>query len=196
MNKYLMPLIIVPLAFSQNIAAQQDNRPQGGGHPHFLKLFDSNNDGQVTQDEFNTAMQQRYQQMDADDNGSVSIEEFKQHAAEHRKNWQRKMHGKMDRDGDGAISKQEFIDRAVKRAERRFGKLDTNGDGVLSEQENVRRQPRKEHRLLEKMDKNQDGLISREEHAETARQWFEKLDVNSDKVVTGDELKGWRKQRQ
>ncbi len=192
MNKYLTVFMLLPLAFTQAAQAEPERGPKGDKPHYFLKLFDGNGDGAVTEAEFNSAMQQRYQEMDGDQNGTVSLDEFKRYSAERHKNWQQKRHHRMDRDQDGAISKKEFIDRAIKRAERRFDKLDKNQDGMLTQEEHIEKHSMKKQQLLEKMDKNQDGQISREEHAEMTQRWFEKMDANNDKVVSGDELKGWR----
>lgn len=189
MNKYLMPLIVLPLVFSQTVAAEQDTRPRGGKPNHFLKLFDGNGDGQVTEEEFNNAMQQRYQQMDADQDGNVSVDEFKRYSDERHKNWQQRRHGRMDQDKDGAVSKKEFIDRAIKRAEKRFARLDKNGDGMLSQDENIQHRAMKKKRLMKHMDANQDGLVSPEEHKAMTQRWFGKMDADNDKVIKGDELR-------
>ncbi|NOR69755.1 MAG: hypothetical protein GQ532_08715, partial [Methylomarinum sp.] len=96
MKKLYLSLILLSLVYTQAVSAQQDNRQKGPKSHHFLKMFDTNADGIVTEAEFNTGMQERYQNMDVDRNGIVSMDEFKQYSAKRHKNWQQKKHGKMD----------------------------------------------------------------------------------------------------
>lgn len=188
MNKLFIVFAAVSLLCTQAVMAKQDGGRPGKGN-RFLTMFDKNGDGSVTEEEFTSTMKERYQTMDANQDSIVSLEEFKQYSAKRHKNWQKKKHGKMDADQDGAVSKQEFIEHAKKRAEKRFNKLDKNKDGQLNADENVVWQSRKKHHLLEKMDENQDGQISPEEHGKMTQRWFNKMDSNNDKVVSGDELK-------
>lgn len=194
MNKLLIPAVLLSFTVSQALMAEESaTQPKSGRSNHFLKLFDSDGDGAVTEAEFKKVMQQRYQEMDADHNGTVSIEEFERYNEQRHKNFKQKKFAKLDSNHDGVVSKQEYMDRAAKRAERHFGKMDKNQDGQLSEQELSAKHKMKKRKLLKKMDKNQDGQITPEEHAEMTQHWFSRLDDNQDKVISGDELQGGRR---
>ena len=190
MNKYYLAIMLLPLIFTQAVFAKQETTPKAAKSHYFLKLFDSNADGIVTETEFNSVMQERYQSMDMDKNGSVSLDEFKQYSLKRHNNWQQKKHAIMDLNKNGLISKQEFIEHSIKRAEKKFNHLDKNQDGQLSQEENIDKHTKKKQQLLTKMDKNHDGQLSREEHKGMTQRWFNKFDTNNDKVVGGDELKG------
>ncbi len=95
-------------------------------------------------------------QMDANNDGKVSYEEFSEG---------RLVQGLKSRDtnGDGSISKQEFIDdrleearqKMAKRLSLRFAELDRDNDGAISAVE-IEFQKRQQ---FSKMDRNDDGVI-------------------------------------
>ncbi len=191
MKQFNSTIAMLFFVFTQVVSAKPEPFNKVGGQHHFLKLFDSNADGSVTEIEFNTIMQERYQLMDKDHNGTVSLGEIKNYSTKRHQDRQHKKHNKMDLNNDGLISKQEFIKHATKHAEKKFNQLDKNLDGQLSQEENMDKHARKKQRLLNKMDVNNDGLISKDEHNRMTQQWFKKFDTNNDQVVSKDELKGW-----
>ncbi|MCK5191711.1 MAG: EF-hand domain-containing protein, partial [Methylococcales bacterium] len=147
MNKRYLPLILLSLIFTQAVFAQQKNPPTADKKHYFLNLFDKNADGIVTETEFNTVMQERYKTIDHDQNGIVSLDEFKKYSAKRHKKRQQKKNSEMDSNKDGLISKQEFIDQSIKRAEKKFNNLDQNQDGQLSQEENIDKHARKKQQL-------------------------------------------------
>ena len=198
MKTSILSAAILALIVASPIQAQnpQGPGPKGGKQQHFLQTFDTDNNGIVTEEEFKTASNQRYQSMDKDGDGSVSVEEFQQYSSNRHHQWLQKKHQAMDSDQNGTISKQEFIDQAVKRAEQRFAALDKNQDGILSADEHeAQRGMKKGPRLMKRMDQNNDGQISQEEHAAMMERWFSKMDRNNDKQVSGDELQGFRRHK-
>jgi len=190
MKHNYLALLLLPLACSQNAVAQQKmTSPQRPSH--FMKLFDGNDhDGIVTRAEFNAVMKKNYQTMDTDNNGKVSLAEFKKYHAERRKSHQQAKLNHIDQDKNGFISRQEFTASAIKRAEQRFNRLDKNQDGQISTQEYTANYPRNKHHLVNKMDKNKDAQISFEEYTTMSRRWFDRLDSNQDNQVTINEIQG------
>jgi Ca2+-binding EF-hand superfamily protein len=93
-----------------------------------LKTVDTNNDGALSQDEINAAVNSRFAEFDADRSGSLSLTEFEALWAEITKPMAVRAFQFLDPDGDAAVSKGELDDRFDKVVSR----FDRNGDGVLS----------------------------------------------------------------
>lgn len=162
-----------------------------GGTGRFMQYFDTNKDGVVTLDEFEAAMQNRFNKMDSDHNGTISAAEFREYLQQQRLQHNQVRLKKMDSNGDGKVSKDEYIAYMSKRAEARFERLDNNHDGMLAADElnnGHRHGHRFGKRLFHKLDSNGDGVISREESRAAWSGWFKRLDSNGDKVVTADEI--------
>jgi Ca2+-binding EF-hand superfamily protein len=168
----------------------------GGGTGKFMRFFDTNKDGVVTQDEFDAAMNTRFQHMDSDHNGTVSMQEFhnylRQRRQEHKQAWLKQM----DSNGDGSVSQDEYIAYQTKKAQSRFTRLDKNHDGVLNADELGKCSHHRRHHggkgLFHKLDANGDGVITLEESRAAWSNWFTRLDSNGDKVVTSDEVNAFR----
>ena len=105
----------------------------GGGY--FLNMFDTNQDKMVTRDELASAGALHFASMDADGNGVVSLDEFRQHRMGHSKEHKASYFSSIDSNNDSKISKQEFLDHKQQRAEKRFNDMDSDGDGSLSADE-------------------------------------------------------------
>lgn len=163
-----------------------------GGTGRFMRYFDTNKDGAVTQAEFEAAMTNRFHTMDTDHNGVVSVTEFSHYIQQRRLEHKQARFKSIDRNGDGQVSKDEYLAYQAKKAETRFARLDKNHDGVLNTDELASRGFRFHHhgnhqRLFHKLDSNGDGVISLEESRKAALAWFARLDSNGDKVVTNKE---------
>ncbi len=82
--------------------------PRHEPRAQMLQKFDQDNDGKLSQEEFQAArdmrMQHRFQRLDADGDGSVTLDEFKQHRADKMA----KRFERMDRDDDGYLSKEDM----------------------------------------------------------------------------------------
>jgi len=183
------------------------------GKAKFFNMFDSDGDSIVTLDEMTTAGKTRFTNMDADANGMVSHEEFKQHMGEHRKAYKQKKFSMIDTNGDSQVSQEEFINYKAQKAEKRFTQKDTNGDGQLSMDEFSTRHKRhqgkghhghdsghgkghhKGKRIFNKLDANGDEQITMEEAMAGWTKWFTKLDADGDQIVTADEVKHMRMKR-
>lgn len=145
------------------------------GKGPFMSLFDTNNDSVVTMDEFKQAAAERFQKMDADGNGKVTREEFSSYLKEKRKKRSEARFQKIDIDQSGNVSLEEYLDYKRKRAESKFQRLDTDGDGVISSDEYK--------------NKKRYGKWSRK-HGKGGI--FAKLDKNSNGEITQEEsLQAW-----
>lgn len=178
----------------------------GKAHNKFMHMFDSNNDGKVTEAEFNAASTEHFKRMDADGNGSVNMDEFKNYVQHRRVERREHKLARIDSNHDGVISKDEFIAYKMKRVEKGFNRLDANHDGKVSKEEFVNGKGKskgKKHRrgcfskarIFKRLDANHDGKITQQESHAKWSGWFMKLDANGDKVVTADEIDKARQQR-
>jgi hypothetical protein len=93
-----------------------------------LKGVDSNDDGALSQDEINAAVNARLSKFDADKNGSLSLTEFEALWAEITRPMAVRSFQFLDPDGDAAVSKAELDDRFSHLVSR----FDHNKDGTLS----------------------------------------------------------------
>src|SRR5262245_41931255 len=101
---------------------------------------------------------------------------------------------RLDVNNDGSISRDEW-----KGNPQVFERIDKNGDGSLTREELIAaapRQARHSHpggRIIQ-MDTNNDNQISRDEWKGEPKR-FDRLDVNSDGVITREELRSIRRNR-
>ena len=103
----------------------------------FAEQFDTNGDGDITQEEIDAARAAQLVEFDADGDGSLSLDEYEAL-------WLDAMRDRMvdrfqahDDDGDGVVTAEEFGEEFTKIVERR----DRNGDGVLNADDMQRRGP-------------------------------------------------------
>jgi Ca2+-binding EF-hand superfamily protein len=183
-----------------------------------LARFDKDQDGKVSQEEWITAHQELFGQMDKNGDGTLSTDEL---AAAPMMRGQGGGEGpamsgellkgimtRFDKDGDGALSKEE----APERMAALFDRLDTNGDGKLTAEELTAAggRPGLQRKLpggdapqgapgegglegfkrLRQMDKNGDGEFTADE---IPAELMQRLDKNGDGKVTKDELQGLRR---
>jgi Ca2+-binding EF-hand superfamily protein len=176
--------------------AQQD-----GAQERSSGLFqaDSNNDGTVTQSEFDASRTARFDALDANDDGQLTREEMRAGRGErggrgHHRRGHHGMRGGLegaDANSDGSITREEFLARPTQM----FARLDDNNDGVISADERPQRRDRGERQGRRQSDANNDGQISQSEFAAMGASRFERLDANDDGRVTREEADAGRAQR-
>jgi len=160
--------------------------PEGGMWEHFSRRFDENQDGQVTQEEFDRVAN-RFSRLDRNGDGVLTEDDF-QGGAPH--------HGAMivrlaDADRNHEVSADEW--------QQFLAELDADADGVITDDELVaffesRRpadapRPHREHkpRAGNLLDQDGDGVL------ETADldAIFAELDANGDQTLQSDEMPGF-----
>jgi Ca2+-binding EF-hand superfamily protein len=171
---------------------------RGGGG--MMASADANGDGIITHEEFAAQAAQRFQRLDANNDGKLSGDELRGRMAE--------------RAQGGVITKAQFM----AESDERFQKMDANHDGRITQDEmqammqafRDRREqtgsqpagdrnmaspppgaPRGEERL-ERIDTNHDGRISREEMRAASDRRFDKMDANHDGFIDQAEMDAGR----
>ena len=102
----------------------------GPGGPivrEMLADVDTDEDGALTQEEINIAIDARFTQFDADDDGNLALDEFEALWAEITRPMAVRAFQFLDPDGDAAIARSEIEDRF----DTLVARLDRNDDGVL-----------------------------------------------------------------
>jgi len=121
-------LFLVGSSFAERGFGPLGLGPMDGPGNQILKTVDVNGDGKLSQEEIDTAVNDRFAKFDADANGNLSLTEFEALWADITKPMAVRAFQFLDPDGDAALSKAEI--------DERFGgivaEFDRNDDGVLS----------------------------------------------------------------
>ena len=124
------------------LPANADHRSgwHGGGYHHggmkhhrrmgqwFMKRYDANDDGKVTQEEIDKNRTDRHGKYDSNGDGKLSLEEFQGLWLEAFRRRMVRAFQRFDVDGDANVTLDEYTSPLSKIVERR----DRNGDGALS----------------------------------------------------------------
>jgi len=177
---------------------------------------DTNQDGQITLEEFQAAADAKFRAADTDFNGLLDkSEKAAMREKRHDERASRRFKN-MDLNGDGTVTETEMQEardqhrekRREKTQDRRLEKFDTNNDGQIDDAEreaakalraenrekaDKRKKRRRMKRRAANPDSNGDGLVSRTEHEAATLSLFTRMDRNGDGVLTKGE--GRKKRR-
>lgn len=170
--------------------------PRGGhgpGHAGPAK-HDKNGDGKLTKEEAPPPLQQHFDEVDTNKDGSLDQQELKAAREKRGGPGGPGMVARLDKNGDGKIAKDE----APAPMQQHFDQVDTNKDGLVDQTElqaaHASRQQhggRGEGRMAH-LDTNKDGKVSQPEFSAVVQTWFSRLDANKDGAVTRDEVRSRR----
>jgi Ca2+-binding EF-hand superfamily protein len=175
MNKTMIASIAALLATSSIAFAHG-----GKGHAR----FDRDGNGIVTRDEMRTTEIERFEKMDANRDGQLTLDEVQAFGKERAA----KRFAAKDKNGDGQLSRAEV----QKMPDPMFARLDTNGDGLLSKEELEKKAEHfQEHaaKRFQRSDADHNGAISQGEALAQVDKRFARMDKNGDGLLTQDELK-------
>ncbi|MEH6495210.1 MAG: EF-hand domain-containing protein [Pseudomonas marincola] len=101
------------------------------GHEGLQEMFekhDANKDGVMTPDEMPEKWASRFDKLDTDKNGSLTLTEIETSHKMRKEKRMEKMMSKFDTDQDGKVSESEVTAFVLEK----FKKMDADGDGSLS----------------------------------------------------------------
>ncbi len=159
------------LALPMTSQAEPGNRGHGGPGG-ILKVMDADGDGQVTRAEAETAIATRFAEIDANSDGYVTQEEMQTYREAKRADMRERWASRADRPA------------GADRPGRRAGNREANPERMEA------RRARMAERAAERwaaMDTDGDGRLSLAEFTAARVQHFDRVDTNSDGVVTVDE---------
>ena len=121
------PLILIPFLLAASAAA-------------FAERADKRLEGPITIEEAEAREAERFDRLDADEDGSLTREEFFAEEGDKGRIGKRRQRvfDRLDADGDGTVSAEEY----GKRIER-LAALDSDGDGQLTSEELRAEMPRR-----------------------------------------------------
>lgn len=166
---------------------------RGPGHAGPAKA-DKNHDGKLTKDEAPAPIQQHFDELDTNKDGSLDKQELQAARAKHGGRGGPGMVARLDKNGDGKVSKDE----APARMQQHFEQVDANKDGYVEQSELQAAHARRGQQggpgqgRMAHLDADKDGKVSQAEFSATVQQWFSRLDANADGAVTRDEVKAKR----
>lgn len=96
-----------------------------------MDRYDTNNDGNLTQDEINSTRSKIIDQYDKDKNGKLSLGEFQNLWIKRNNRRMVRSFQRFDKDGDAQITREEYNQPTARLVER----LDRNRDGTFSPQD-------------------------------------------------------------
>lgn len=135
MNKPLTIATAVVVVLVGTSLAMAKGPGRGGALPTFQEL-DVDGSGEITAEDLNQLRENRFAEMDANSDGSVSQEEFV--AAAQAKSAERaaRMFARLDADGDGSLSRDALEAREGRgMGERMLSRLDADSSGGVSAEE-------------------------------------------------------------
>ncbi len=138
--KIIIGTLIFLFSINSNAQAPKENRDKTKKQnvEEVFKKRDKNEDGKLEKSELVGIISNDFERVDTDEDGFLTLEEFKKAPRFNRQNRGRRgrpnideMMTKMDSNQDGKLSEEEAKGPLAKR----FAKIDTNEDGYLTKDE-------------------------------------------------------------
>lgn len=161
--------LLLGLTMYVSVARQVDQAPpppNGKIHGRAMELlrFDTNHDGQITQEEVSAAHLQHFRQLDVDGNGFITGAEFKQPPHGKQATGSRPPPPPACEENDTDCAPPKPMKREQNQ-QQHFKQLDTDGDGQVSQAEFMAKLP-----PLGRLDCDHNGIISQTELRNTSCQ--------------------------
>jgi Ca2+-binding EF-hand superfamily protein len=102
--------------------------PGGGYGMRMMELFDTNQDGQVTQVEIDEVRTSRFAEFDQNNDGNLNLEEYQALWLDAMRERMVDRFQDLDDDGDAIVTSEEFVEPFGRMVQR----MDHNEDGVIS----------------------------------------------------------------
>ena len=116
------------------VQAKGGNGADHAARPGFSEL-DADGDGKIRAAELEAMRKARFDAMDTDSNGAISVEEFTSARDTARQKRIERMIERMDANSNGAIEFDELGAGREKRDGDMLGRIDTDKDGAISQEE-------------------------------------------------------------
>ncbi len=121
-------LALPAAAYAQD---RHHGRDHGRGMGDLMATYDTNQDGQITQEEVDTFRSTRLAEFDADGDGALSLDEYQALWLDAYRERMVDNFQRHDDDGDGLVTAEEFGEDQADMVAR----MDSNDDGVLTTQD-------------------------------------------------------------
>jgi Ca2+-binding EF-hand superfamily protein len=136
--KYALAFAAIAGALSTSAIAAEESGRRGG--QNLIQRADADKSGDITFEEFAAAMDDRFANADANNDGKMTVGEVADQIERMRaERMARRLIQRFDTNGDGELTKAEIEARQKKR----FALLDRNDDGKIAEDELPRRGERR-----------------------------------------------------
>lgn len=137
MENSTLKILIASLAITAGagVAFAQGGGMRGQGMT--FETLDADGSGEITAEDFELLKSQRFAAIDLDSDGSVSLEEFTEHAQANAAARASEMFARLDADGDGVLSRDALEGRMGRGApgERMLSRFDSDNSGGISAEE-------------------------------------------------------------
>jgi Ca2+-binding EF-hand superfamily protein len=122
---------------------------------HMMTRYDADKDGKITQAEINSNREAWLKEFDANNDGQLSLDEFRQLWLKARAQRIVRAFQRFDADGSAGVTLEEYQEPMANLVERR----DRNGDGALSREDRKRHGKKWRRRMMQD---NDDGRMNSE----------------------------------
>ncbi len=125
-------LALPAAAYAQDRGHDRHHR---GGMDRMMATYDTNEDGQITQEEIDGFRATRLAEFDTDGNGSLSLSEYEALWLDAYRERMVDNFQRHDDDGDGMVTVEEFGEDQS----RIVARMDSNDDGVLTQDDRMKK---------------------------------------------------------